>query len=183
MSRGVWVLSVLLASVLLLSYWIPGLSAASNPNTLETSLLSLTSTEPITPEERHEMESLVLSFTEKYYTYTLDTYIADGEKLLPLLTHGYQDDYLDSLNKSFSAAQASNANSEVTNAMILVCEKVTPDQGVAKVQFQAKVLANQVETVNRYNITLELKKEEGQWRVHNILDEEPVAFSNLEKLL
>ncbi|NMA68723.1 MAG: hypothetical protein GX958_04815, partial [Desulfitobacterium sp.] len=159
------------------------LSAASNPNSLESSLVSLSSSEAITPEERNEMETLVLNFTEKYYTYSLETYIADGEKLLPLLTHDYQADYLDSLTKSYNAAQVSNANSTVTNAMIIYCEKVTPDQGIAKVQFQANVLTHQVETVNRYNITLELKKEENQWRIQNIVDEDPVAFSNLEKLL
>ncbi len=183
MSRGVWVLSIMLATVILLSYWIPGLSATSNLNSLESSPISLTSIEPITPEERNEMETLALNFTNGYYSYSLDSYISDGHNLIPLLTQEYQDSYLVSLNNSFTAAQASNAKSTVLSSMILLCEKTTPDQGIAKVQFQAKVNTHQAETINRYNITLELKKEGDQWRIHNILGEDPVAFSNLEALL
>ena len=183
MKRGVWVISVFLATIFLLGHWIPQLSAPINYYGSSQPVLASTHTEPITPAERNEMESLALDFTKRYYTYTVENYLEEGEKLLPLLTTEYQKIYQESLVKSFSAAKAVNAESSVESLLIMGIEKTAPDTGIIKLQFKAKVLTHEVETLNRYSVVLELKKEAGVWLINDILAEEPVAFSNLQGLL
>lgn len=129
------------------------------------------------------METLALDFTKRYYTYTLDNYLEEGLKLLPLLTQDYQPIYMGSLEKSFSAAEAVNARSTVESALVLGLEKTAPDSSLIKMQFKAKVLTHDVVTLNRYSVVLDLKKEDDAWLINDIVEEEPVAFSNLQDLL
>ncbi|AFL99677.1 hypothetical protein Desde_1248 [Desulfitobacterium dehalogenans ATCC 51507] len=183
MKRSVWVFSVLLATLFLLGHWIPGFSADSTLNTPNQPALASPFIDPLTPAERKEMETLALDFTKSYYTYSLDNYLEEGLKLLPLLTQDYQEAYSSSLEKSYIAAKAINAKSSVESALVLALEKTAPDTSIIKMQFKAKVLTHDVETLNRYSAVLELKKEDGVWLIHGITEEEPVAFSNLQGLL
>lgn len=183
MKRSVWVFSVFLATVFLLGHWIPESSITSYYSNPSQSVLASTQAQPITPAERKEMESLALDFTKRYYTYTLDNYLDEGQKLLPLLTQDYQETYIRSLEESFTAAKAVDAKSSVDSALIMGIEKVAPETGLIKLQFKAKVLTHEVETLNRYSVVLELKNEAGVWLINDILEEDPVAFSNLQSLL
>ncbi|AGA68555.1 hypothetical protein Desdi_1038 [Desulfitobacterium dichloroeliminans LMG P-21439] len=183
MNRNIWGFSVVLASLFLLGHWIPEFSTTSNLVSPAQSVLASTVSNAINPAERKEMESLALGFTKVYYTYTLDNYLQEGQSLLPLLTKNYQETYRTSLEKSYTAAKAVQAESSVVSAFIMGIEKTAPDTGVIKMQFKAKVLTHEIETLNRYSTTLELKNEDGAWRINDILEEDPVAFSNLRSLL
>lgn len=183
MNRSVWVFSVLLATLFLLTHWIPGFSAKSQLGSPNQPVLAATQTIELSPSERKDMETLALDFTNKYYTYNVDNYLAEGNKLLPLLTKDYQETFKDSLEKSFTAAKATNAESSVVSALVMEIGKTSSEIGLIKMQFKAKVLTHNVETLNRYSTTLELKKENGTWRINDILEEDPVAFSNLRSLL
>lgn len=182
MKRSIWTFSVLLATLFLLGHWIPEFSATSNLSSPSQPVLASTN-EALNPAERKEMETLALDFTNKYYTYTLDNYLVEGQKLLPLLTPEFQETYTSSLEKSFNAAKDADAQSTVASALIMGIEKTSPDTGIIKLQFKAKVLTHKVETLNRYSTTLELNKIDGSWLINNILEEDPVAFSNLQSLL
>ncbi|MGE4272261.1 MAG: hypothetical protein AB7E31_05250 [Desulfitobacterium sp.] len=183
MNRSIWFFSVALATLFLLGHWIPEFSATSNLSSPAQPVLASTGSPAINPAERKEMETLALDFTNGYYTYTLDNYMQAGQSLLPLLTKNYQLTYATTLEKSFTAAKAVQAESSVVSAFIMGIKKTAPDSGMIKVQFKAKVLTHEVETLNRYSTTLELKKEDGAWRINDILEEDPVAFSNLQNLL
>lgn len=183
MKRSIWAFSVLLATVFLLGHWIPGFSAHSTLNSSAQPALAAAFTNPITPAERKEMETLALDFTKRYYTYTLDNYLEEGLKLLPLLTQDYQPIYRSSLKNSFTAAEAVNARSTVESALVLGLEKTAQDSSLIQMQFKAKVLTHDVVTLNRYSVVLELKKDDDMWLINDIVEEEPVAFSNLQDLL
>lgn len=179
MKRSVWVISVLLASLFLLGYGVPGLTQ-SHPT---GAVLASSQGEPLNPSERKEIESLALEFTNHYYTYTQDNYLEEGNKLLRLLTEKYQEPYKELLEKGYLAAKAIQAESSVISTQILAVEKTSPNLGVIYLQFKANVSNNGKETLNRYSTTLSLEKENGIWRINGILSEQPVAFLNIKNLL
>lgn len=186
MRHSVWVFSVLLASFFLLGYWIPNLTPNYSSSTLNTSNTAIAASmprEPLNPSERKEMESLALEFTNHYYTYTLENYLAEGEKLLPLLTATYQKPYKDLIQSGFIAAKAVQAESKVISTQILNVEKLNSNQGFIYLQFKANVSNNGKDTLNRYSTTLGLEKEDGKWRINGILSEQPVEFLNVQNLL
>jgi hypothetical protein len=180
MRHSAWVLSVLLASVFLLGYWIPGFTYSSSTN---TAIAAPSHTEPLSPTDRKEMEALVIDFTSHYYTYTLENYLTEGKKLLPLLTEKYTIPFKEHLESSFIAAKAVQAESKVLSTQIMAVEKTGPDQGFVYLQFKANVANNGKETLNRYSTTLDLERENGKWRINGILSEQPVEFLNITNLL
>lgn len=180
MKRSIWVFSILLATLFLLTYAGPvstylyptgAVLAASSPG------------EPLNPSERKEIESLALEFTNHYYTYTQQNYLEEGKKLLPLLTQKYQEPYKELLERGYLASKAVQAESSVLSTQILVVEKTSPDLGFTYLRFKANVSNNGEETLNRYSTTLSLEREDGKWRINGILSEQPVEFLNIQNLL
>ena len=183
MKHSVWVFSILLASLFLLGYWIPDLTHGYPTSTVSTTIAASAQREPLNPSDRKEMESLALEFTNHYYTYTLENYLEEGEKLLPLLAKNYQEPYKNLIKNGFVAAEAVQAESKVVSTQILSVEKMTSEQGYIYLHFKANVSNNGKETLNRYSTTLSLEKEEGKWRINGILSEQPVEFTNIRNLL
>lgn len=179
MNRSVWVLSVLIAIIFLL--YAGPVSDRYYPR--DTAVPALSQAEPVTSDDRKEIEALVFKFTNNYYTYTQDNYFEKGRSLLPLLAASYRETYEKLLNDSYSAVEAVKAESAVVNTQILALEKNSAETGFTYVQFKAKVANNGKETLNRYSTTLSLVKEDGQWRINGILSEQPVEFTNLTNLL
>lgn len=179
MKRSVWVFSVLLASLFLLGYGVPGLT----PFHPTGSVLASSQGEPLNPSDRKEIESLALEFTNHYYTYTQENYLEEGNKLLPLLTEKYQEPYKELLERGYLAAKAVQAESSVVSTQILAVEKTSPNLGFIYLQFKANVSNNGKETLNRYSTTLSLEKENEKWRISGILSEQPVEFLNIKNLL
>ena len=179
MKRSVWVFSVLLASLFLLGYGVPGLTHFYPTG----AVLASSQGEPLNPSDRKEIESLALEFTNHYYTYNQQNYLEEGKKMLPLLTQKYQATYEGILEKGYIAAKAVQAESSVVSTQILAVEKTSPNIGFIYLQFKANVSNNGIETLNRYSTTLSLEKEDGKWRVNGILSEQPVEFFNILNLL
>lgn len=179
MNRSVWVLSVFIAIIFLL--YAGPISDRYYPR--DTAVPALSQSEPITPDDRKEIEALVFKFTNNYYTYTQESYFEKGRSLLPLLAVSYRETYEKLLDDSYSAVQAVKAESAVLSTQILAVEKNSANTGFTYVHFKAKVANNGKETLNRYSTTLSLVKEEGQWRISGILAEQPVEFTNLNTLL
>lgn len=179
MKHSVWILSVLLASVFLLGYWIPDFNRESSPSPV---LASPSYQEQLTPADRKAMEAVAVDFTKHYYTYTYENYLEEGLSLLPLLTENFQQPYQALVESGLIAAKAVQATSTVTSTQILSVEKTAPDQGFAYLHFKARVSNNGKETLTRYSVTLGLKKEADQWRINEILSEDPVEFIDLKNL-
>lgn len=182
MGNPLWVASMLIIAVILLGY-SPSIFTLSSPQRLQTQQIASAAVEPLNPTDRKEIEELSLQFAQKYYTYNVENYIEVNNDLLPLLTSEYQDTFSKITRDGFIAAQAAKAESKVESIQISEVNKLSTNQANVKLTFKAQTTTHNQATNNRYNTQLDLRKNEGHWKINAILSEHPDEFLDLQTLL
>lgn len=182
MGNPLWVASVLFIAVILIGY-SPSTFTLSSPQRPQAYHTSAVASEPLTPADRKEIEELSRQFAQKYYTYNVENYTEVNNALLPLLTSEYQDAFKQITTDGFIAAQAVKAESQVESVQISEVDKLSTNQVNVQLTFQAQTTANNQTTKNRYNTQLDLRKNEGHWKINAILFEQPAEFLNIQTLL